>query len=353
MRTSLVLCAIFVLLFWWFWEYMVPLHEIAHIIGSTWLVLTLSYKLSRLVWTQVFVTKVSGAGKAVLITGCDTGFGHRLARRLSRQGFLVFAGCLSCDSDGAAELKSLPNIKVLELDVTKQAHVDDALDTVKRHLGCRELWSVVANAGIGTSALLEWVTMDTVIKIFDVNVFGALRVTKKFLPLLKKSKGRVIAVASPLGRFTLPMIAPYCMSKHALVSMMDGLRRECYGSGVDFVIVEPSAYRTPIFKTGPTPMVLAMQEFKQQTPEVTANYSYQDIEDWMKTLDSNFKPVIREDPEECVDVIERAVRETYPKAMYRSPLGRDAPFIAFMTSFPSEVIDAVTAVTRKVQLRLK
>ncbi|KAK8763988.1 hypothetical protein V5799_033417 [Amblyomma americanum] len=334
MRTSLVLCAIFVLLFWWFWDYMVPLHEIAHIIGSTWLVLTLSYKLSRLVWTQVFVTKVSGAGKAVLITGCDTGFGHRLARRLSRQGFLVFAGCLSCDSDGAAELKSLPNIKVLELDVTKQAHVDDALDTVKSHLGCRELWSVVANAGIGTSALLDSSRHQ------------------KVSAAPQEEQGRVIAVASPLGRFTLPMIAPYCMSKHALVSMMDGLRRECYGSGVDFVIVEPSAYRTSIFKADRTPIDLAMQEFKQQDKEVTVDYSYQDIEDWMNALVNNLKRFIREDPEECVDVLERKARETYPEVVYRSPLGRDAPSIAFMTSFPTEIIDAFTVVTRKVQLKM-
>lgn len=347
------MCALLVFLFWRFWDNLAPLHKIAHVVGSVWLVLMLSYNASRFLWTHVFVTKVSGEGKAVVITGCDTGFGHRLAKRLSRQGFLVFAGCLSCDSEGAVELKNLSNVKVLELDVTKQEHVDDALDAVKRDLGGRELWAVVANAGIGISGLLEWLTMDAILRIFDVNVFGALRVIKKFLPLLKTSRGRVIAVASPLGRFTIPMIIPYCMSKHALVSMMDGLRRECHDSGVDFVTVEPSAYRTPIFKTGPTPMDIAMQEFKQQAPEVTADYSYQDIEDWMTSLDNNFKAIIREDPEECVNVIERTVRETFPKAMYRSPLGRDAPFIAFMTSFPSEVIDAATAVARKVQLRMK
>ncbi|KAL1472817.1 hypothetical protein MTO96_022722 [Rhipicephalus appendiculatus] len=191
MRTSLALCVALLLLFWRLWNYLVPLQQLGRILGSTWIALTLSYYISRFVWTRLFVAEISGAGKAVLITGCDTGFGHRLAKRLSRCGFLVFAGCLKNDSDGAEELKSLSNVKVLLLDVTKQKQVDDALDTVKENLGDRVLWSVVTNAGIGSCGLLEWLTMETVTNIFDVNVFGGLRVIKKFLPLLRKSHGRV------------------------------------------------------------------------------------------------------------------------------------------------------------------
>ncbi|KAH7987754.1 hypothetical protein HPB52_025621 [Rhipicephalus sanguineus] len=233
MRTSLALCVAFLLLFWRLWNHLVPLQQLARILGSTWVALTLSYHLSRFVWKRFFVSKISGDGKAVLITGCDTGFGNRLAKRLSRCRFLVFAGCLKIDSAGAEELKSLSNVKVLELDVTKQEQVDDALDSVKEHLG---------NRGMSACGLLEWLTMETVANVFDVNVFGGLRVIKKFLPLLRKSSGRVVAIASPFGHFTNPMIVPYCMSKHAVVSMMDGLRVECHGSGVDFVTVEPSAY---------------------------------------------------------------------------------------------------------------
>lgn len=350
MRTSFVFLFAFLFLFWRLREYVVPFCETARIVGSTCIVLTVSYVLSRFAWSRVFVTEIAGEGKAVLITGCDTGFGHRLAKRLSRKGFLVFASCLSFTSPGAKELKSFSNVNVLELDVTKQEQVDKASVTVKEHLGQRELWAVVANAGIGSTGLLEWLTVDTIVDIFNVNVFGALRVTKKFLPLLKKSKGRVVTIASPLGRFTVPMSVPYCMSKHAVVSMMDGLRRECYGKGVDFVTVEPSAYRTAIFKTGSAPMDLIMREFKQQDPEAVAEYSHQDIEDWIKTNEKGFNAFIREDPEEGVEVIEKAVTETYPKDLYRSPWGRDTPFIFFETTFPSDITDLVSAITRKVQL---
>lgn len=353
MRTSFTLCAAFLFLFWRLWHHLAPLRELGMIVASTWIALTLSYNLSRFVWTRLFVTKIAGDGKAVLITGCDTGFGNRLAKRLSRNGFLVFAGCLSCESVGAEELKNLHNIEVLPLDVTKQKQVDEALDLVKKLLGNRELWSVVANAGIGSCGLLEWMTMEAVTNIFDVNVFGVLRVTKKFLPLLYKSSGRVVAIASPFGHFTQPMIVPYCMSKHAVVSMMDGLRRECHGSGVDFVIVEPSAYRTPIFKTGSTPMDLVMQEFRQQEPDAIAHYTHQDVEDWMKALDKSFSAIMREDPEEGVSVMERAVRETYPKSIYRSPWGLDTPCVFFMTLFPRDITDFASLLLHKIQLRMK
>ncbi|KAL3195128.1 hypothetical protein MRX96_045748 [Rhipicephalus microplus] len=313
MRTSFVLLFAFLFLFWRLRDYMTPFQDVARIIGSTWIAVTLSYALSRFVWARVFVTEVSGEGKAVLITGCDTGFGNRLVKRLSRKGFLVFASCLHFNSPGASDLKGFSNVNVLELDVTKQEQVDKAFITIKKHLGRRELWAVVANAGIGSIGLLEWLTMDTVVDVFNVNVFGVLRVAKKFLPLLKKSKGRLVTIASPLGHFTVPMSVPYCMSKHAVVSMMDGLRRECHGKGVDFVTVEPSAYRTDVFKTDLAPMDTIMRDFKQQDPEAVADYSHQDIADWTETNQRSFDAFIREDPEEGVDVIEKAVRETYPK----------------------------------------
>ncbi|KAH7939193.1 hypothetical protein HPB52_008135 [Rhipicephalus sanguineus] len=299
------------------------------------------------------VDEISGDGKAVLITGCDTGFGNRLAKRLSRCRFLVFAGCLKIDSAGAEELKSLSNVKVLELDVTKQEQVDDALDSVKEHLGNRVLWAVVTNAGIGSCGLLEWLTMETVANVFDVNVFGGLRVIKKFLPLLRKSSGRVVAIASPFGHFTNPMIVPYCMSKHAVVSMMDGLRVECHGSGVDFVTVEPSAYLTPIFKAGSTTMDIVMREFRHQEPEAVAAYTHQDVEDWVKVLGKTFQAIIREDPEEGVSVMERAVRETFPDTIYKSPWGVDTPCVYFMTLFPRDVTDFVSVLVRKIQFRMK
>ncbi|KAL1421678.1 hypothetical protein MTO96_004062 [Rhipicephalus appendiculatus] len=330
MRTSWTWFFGFLFLLWNLWSYLTPLRQLSVIIGSVWLALWISYKLAGLV-SSAFVTQVCGEGKAVLITGkymiplkcCDTGFGHRLAKRLSRKGFLVFAGCLSSKSDGAEELKLHPNVNVLQLDVTDQKQVDDALDTVKEQLGNTVLWSVVANAGIGAGGLLEWLTTETVGKVFDVNVLGALRVIKTFLPLLKKSRGRVVALASPLGHFTVPMVAPYCMTKHAVVSMMDAFRRECHIRGVDVVTVEPSAYRTSIVAMYNVPKDQLMRELQKQAPEVISDYSDEEIDAALRAMDKFTQMLIREDPEECVDILERAVTETNPKTHYHSPWGLD------------------------------
>lgn len=77
-----------------------------------------------------------GDGRAVLITGCDSGFGHQLARRLDRQGFVVFAGCLCPEGPGARSLvrESCGNVTVLKLDVTSDAEVQQAKRVVQENL---------------------------------------------------------------------------------------------------------------------------------------------------------------------------------------------------------------------------
>lgn len=351
MRTSWTLFFAFLFLLWSLWNHLTPLREISAIIGSVWVALWISYKLSGLVSTA-FVREVCGEGKAVLITGCDTGFGHRLAKRLSRKGFLVFAGCLSSKSDGAEELKLIPNIKVMQLDVTDQKQIDDALDAVKEQLDSRVLWSVVANAGIGTGGFLEWLTTETVAKVFDVNVLGTLRIIKKFLPLLRKSQGRVVTLASPLGHFTVPMVAPYCMTKHAVVSMMDAFRRECSGKGVDMITVEPSIYRTSLVSMYSVPKESVMLELRKQAPEVIAVYSHADVDYLLRAVDKFTQLLIRDNPEECVDILERAILDTHPKTHYLSPWGLDQLYPLLIATLPSEAADLTISLTTKLLVKM-
>ncbi|PSN39887.1 hypothetical protein C0J52_22442 [Blattella germanica] len=172
--------------------------------------------------------------KSILITGCDTGFGNEMARRLDSIGVTVFAGCLFPEGVGAHELKKScsKNLQIIPMDVTDEEQINNALETVKTLLGDKQLWAIVNNAGITTSGDFELIPMKHIMNVMNVNAIGPLRVTKAFLPLIRKARGRIVIVASMAGRFSPPEMVPYCMSKHAAVSFADGLRREMFKFGV-------------------------------------------------------------------------------------------------------------------------
>ncbi|KAH7984668.1 hypothetical protein HPB52_023497 [Rhipicephalus sanguineus] len=174
---------------------------------------------------------------------CDTGFGHLLAKRLASDGFRVYAGCLSSTSDGAMTLTLVPNVCVLDLDVTKEDDIEKAYAIISTDDSNMALWAVVSNAGVATVGPLEWHSAAKIRTLFDVNVIGAAAVVLKFLPLLKKSQGRIVIVSSMFGRMTAPLVVPYCMTKHACVSLADGLRRTLRTAGIQVSTIEPTGYR--------------------------------------------------------------------------------------------------------------
>ncbi|XP_035224003.1 short-chain dehydrogenase/reductase family 9C member 7-like isoform X2 [Stegodyphus dumicola] len=110
------------------------------------------------------------------------------------------------------------------------------------------LWAIVNNAGVGQAALIDWTPISELEKIFAVNTFGVVRVTKTFLPFLKKSRGRVVNVTSFAGQVCSPGYVGYCMSKSAAVSFTSGLRMEMAIWGIKVISIEPFFYATPITK---------------------------------------------------------------------------------------------------------
>lgn len=100
----------------------------------------------------------------MLVTGCDTGFGHQLAKKLHSLGFTVFACCLDDNSDGAKALKSL-NMHVVKLDITKPDQVERTLDYVERNLPELGLWGLVNNAGVWNTGYIEAVSMEAFEKV--------------------------------------------------------------------------------------------------------------------------------------------------------------------------------------------
>lgn len=80
------------------------------------------------------------------------------------------------------------------------------------------LWAVINNAGISfPGMMIEWQTVEEMRKVVDVNIWGMVSITKAFLPLVKRTKGRVVNIASCLGRVAFPGAAAYCISKFGVL----------------------------------------------------------------------------------------------------------------------------------------
>ncbi|XP_019490324.1 PREDICTED: estradiol 17-beta-dehydrogenase 2 [Hipposideros armiger] len=137
--------------------------------------------------------------KAVLITGGDSGIGHALCKYLDHLGFTVFAGVLNEKGSGAEELRRTcsKRLSVLQMDITDPQQIKDAYSEVVKKVQNRGLWAVVNNAGVlGLPADGELIPMTGYKRCMAVNFFGAVEVTKAFLPLLRKAKGRLVNISS-------------------------------------------------------------------------------------------------------------------------------------------------------------
>ncbi|GAB1598600.1 D-beta-hydroxybutyrate dehydrogenase, mitochondrial-like [Argonauta hians] len=252
--------------------------------------------------------------KAVVITGCDTGFGHSLAKRLYNQGYTVYAGCLFSDQSGAKELRNLNSdrMHVVQIDVTCDEQVDKAVEYVKSTLGSKELWALVNNAGMASFGEIEWISVEQFKRIMDVNVIGVVRMTKAFLPFLRIARGRVVNVASLAGRYTLPAFAAYSMSKVACIAFSDGLRQEMGKFGIKVIIIEPGLYKTPISTNIPNDTKRRWDNTPSDIKEV---YGEEYFKEFLTVINKQLNRA-RENVEEVVDLMVLAVTSSKPKLRY-------------------------------------
>ncbi len=196
----------------------------------------------------------------VLITGASTGFGRDAAERLARRGHRVFATMRDTAGRNAkhrAALEQLAadehlSLRVLELDVTRDDSVSNAVDAALREAGHLDV--VINNAGYASIGVTEAYTPQQFEQMFAVNVIGAVRVNRAVLPSMRaRRSGLLIHISSGAGRCAVPAMAAYCASKFALEAIADCLRFELLPFGIDAVLVEPGIYRTPIFDKNEVP----------------------------------------------------------------------------------------------------
>jgi len=185
--------------------------------------------------------------KYVLLTGCDSGFGRETALRLDSLGFNVFATCLTSEGQTQLTARCSKRLKAIHLDVTNSKEIREAFKFVVQNLPENAgLWGVINNAGIAKVGPIEWQTIEEYKQVADVNLWGLIDVTKVFLPLIKKERGRIINIASIGGRACLPHASAYSISKFGVEAFSDALRREMGPTGVKVSVVEPGFFQTNV-----------------------------------------------------------------------------------------------------------
>jgi len=270
--------------------------------------------------------------KNVVITGCDTGFGNLLAKKLDQAGVRVFASCLT--PSGLASLKESLSSRsvVLSLDITDEKSVDQFSEKVIRSCGNSGLWALVNNAGILDGTVVDLTPLSTYRKVMDVNFFGHVAVTRKFLRCIKKSKGRIINMTSIAGRFSGPAFSSYSASKYAMESFSDSLRVEMRQWGVQVIIMEPGSMITPLF-TGASSS--ANKFFQMADKETQDEYG----DEWVATTTKLLggADIIAGEPDIVVNGYIQAISSRYP--WHRYQLGLDATVLYLASHLPSYLVD--------------
>jgi short-subunit dehydrogenase len=171
--------------------------------------------------------------QVALVTGASSGIGEAAAHELLGAGFTVYG-----TSRKAAAGENRNGIVFLPLDVTNDESVAAVVREVLERSGRIDL--LVNNAGVGSSGASEESSVAQDQIVFDVNVFGLLRMTKAVLPHMRaQGSGRVINMSSVGGFAPQPFMASYVSSKHAVEGYSESVDHEVREHGVRVLLVEP------------------------------------------------------------------------------------------------------------------
>lgn len=184
----------------------------------------------------------------IVVTGASTGIGKACALYLDARGFHVFAGVRRAEDGAALQSCGARNLKPVLLDVSDSASVRGAAEEVARAVGDAGLAGLVNNAGIAVAGPLEFLPIDRLRRQFEVNVIGLVAATQAFLPMIRKTKGRIVHISSVAGRIAMPFLGPYAASKHAVEALADSQRVELKTWGIHVALIEPGAISTPIWE---------------------------------------------------------------------------------------------------------
>ena len=196
-------------------------------------------------------------------------------------------------------------VKLVELDVAEDKSVQDGFAEILRSAGRVDV--LVNNAGVGGNAVVEEVSTQEMLDVFNVNVNGAVRCTREVLPGMRERRsGAIVNITSVAGRFGAIGQAPYTASKWAFEGLSEELALELAPFGIRVVIVEPGVTKSAIFAKN------------QEAPNETGGYDVQ----YRRLFNFYAAGIARAtDPFEVAEVIRHAVTTDTPQLRYACAWG--------------------------------
>jgi NAD(P)-dependent dehydrogenase (short-subunit alcohol dehydrogenase family) len=220
---------------------------------------------------------MQGEKNIAIVTGSSSGIGFETAVFLARNGFHTYASMRNLEkSTNIIEIANREKVtlQVIQLDVDDDKSVKDAIYKIEYEQGRIDV--VVNNAGYLLIGPLEELSIGEFKEQFETNFFGAIRVIKEVLPIMRKQRaGTIVNISSLAGRIGLPLNSPYVSSKFAIEGLSESMAYEIEQFGIKVVLVEPGYIKTNVansFKTGKNVVVTAADN-KSNSPyaEFTQN----------------------------------------------------------------------------------
>ena len=185
--------------------------------------------------------------KVIFITGASSGIGKVLTLELSkRNAYLIIAARNIEKLETVQQASANPErVKILPLDLNDYLNFDELKNRAIALYGRIDI--LINNGGVSQRSLAVETNITVDKKIFDVNYFGTIALTKALLPhFIERKSGHLVTVSSVVGKIGTPMRSSYSASKHALHGFFDSLRAEIYKHNIDVTLVCPGFVRTDV-----------------------------------------------------------------------------------------------------------
>ncbi len=262
------------------------------------------------------ITKQQDMKQTILVTGASSGFGLLIAKKLHERGHQVIG-----TSRNQKKYQHEISFKLLALDIANDNSIESFGKELFRHI--KRLDVLINNAGYLVTGLAEETSVELGKQQFETNFWGTIKLTNELLPYFRNQKqGKIITVGSILGLISLPNVAYYAASKHALEGYFKALRLELNQFNIKVSMIEPSGFKTNIGNSA-----------------TSAKGDIKDYDVFRQKITSYIKTQFNDapGPEPVVKTVLKIVNEKAPKYSY--PVGRGTSIILTLQRFAYNVLE--------------